>query len=546
MHAFLVIYSKSRPIGAELLPVIADFGMNDARGLVKKEGKQIVFYTGERFAENLYENEESISFVSGHISFEKLNHNSAVSSTVKTWSDMMSRKESQCLAELEGMFAAIHYDRKEHTLVYANDKFGIAPVFVYEDHHYVMLCNEYQPLAKYTSEIDKSAIAEFLTFGVTLGNKTFFRQIKNQEPASVVTVSANKTEQRIYWEPDLPPQKNAGIKSLAKEMHTLFTKVNREYQDAKHVRVCLLTAGADSRLIVSAMTAEQLQETTFYTSNLSFLDPSEDKDVVGASAITSTFKLKHRIEKISFHENSFDESYFEKERVWRDEQVYGGWHGGEFLGGFCFQSAPIRQPLDYKTVDEHYRSLFNWWFRFRQEMHPYASYEKELKKLKGHELLFMIRQMTRSFFTAIYGGTRGHWEHPFQLVNHGYSPFWDSRVLQLLLQVPVEELKHYRFYNEVFKYVDPEFTAIPSNSPLTAKEDSVLPKMEMGIEPKHRVPNTHHKAYQAYLNNASVFRRGFYNKTLRTVLENEMDATTQRWLDLEVWYSSYVSPGYKK
>lgn len=545
MRAFLVIYSKSNHIGTEVLPVIADFGMNDTRRLVKKERKGIVFYTGERFAENLYENETSISFVSGHISFEKLNK-PVVSSITKTWNDVISRKESQCLSDLEGMFAAIHYQQQEHLLMYANDKFGIAPVFVYEDRDYVMLCNEYQPLAKYTGKIDAAAMAEFLTFGVTLGSKTFFSEIKNLEPASLVSVSSAGTEEQIYWKPDLRSDKNANTENLAKEMHALFTKVNREYQEAKHAGVCLLTAGADSRLIVSAMTEEQLQGTTFYTSNLSFLDPLEDKDVVGASAITSKFKLKHRVEKISFHENSFDETYFEKAREWRDEQVYGGWHGGEFLGGFYFHSAPIRQPLDYKTVDEHYRSLFSWWFRFRQKKHPYASYQKELEKLKGHELLFMIHQMTRSFFTAIYGGTRGHWEQPFQLVNHGYSPFWDSRLLQLLLQVPPEELRQYHFYNEVFKHVNPEFTNLPSNSPLTSREDSVLPKMETGIEPKQRVPNTHHRTCKNYLNNASVFKRGYYNKKLRAVLENEFDAITQKWLDLEVWYSSYVSRGHKK
>ncbi len=545
MHAFLVIYSKSGQIGAEVLPVISDFGMNNMRELVKKERKGVVFITGERFAGNLHEDQDSISFVAGHLSFENIAR-SAASSPVSMWHDAISRKDPRCPAKLEGMFAAIHYSREKHVLVYANDKFGIAPVFVYEDRNYLMLCNEYQPLAKYTHSIDKAAMAEFMTLGVTLGSKTFFKQISNLEPASLVHVSSAETKQHIYWKPDLNPKKGADLKSSAKEMHALFTRVNREYQEAKLAGVCLLTAGADSRLIASAMTAEQLQKTTFYTSNLSFLDPSEDKDVAGASAITSKFQLKHRIEKISFHENSFDETYFETERAWRHEQVYGGWHGGEFLGGFCFQAAPIRQPLDYHAVDERYRSLFSRWFRFRQRTHPYASYKKELAKSEAHELLFMIRQMTRSFFTAIYGGTRGHWEQPFQLVNHGYSPFWDSRLLQLLLQVPVDELKHYRFYNEVFKYVDPEFAGIPSNSPMTALQDSVLPKMEAGVEPKHRIPNTHHKAYKTYLDEASGFRRGFYNKSLRKVLENEFDPITQKWLDLEAWYSCYVSRKEKR
>lgn len=543
MAAFLVIYSKSKQIDAKVSQVISEFGMNDARSLVKTEYAGILICTGERFVENLYEQENSISFVSGHISFEQVS-TEAGSSTVRTWDRLMSEQGSACLDQLEGMFAAIHYDKQKHTLLYANDKFGIAPVFVYEDRDYVILCNEYQPLSKYTQAVDTMAVAEYMTFGVTLGSKTFFKKIRNLEPATVVSVSSTVTKQHAYREPAGVPKQPVDLELSAKEMYTLFTKVNREYQDAKLAGVCLLTAGADSRLIVSTMTPEQLQETTFYTSNLSFLDPLEDKDVVGASAITSKFNLKHRIEKISFYENSFDDTYFEKGREWRDQRVCGGWHGGEFLGGYCFQSAPINKPLDYKTVDERYRSLFSWWFRFKQKEHPYTSYKKELDKLKGNEFLFMIQQMTRSFFTTIYGGTRGHWEQPFQLVNHGFSPFWDSRILQRLLQVPVEDLKHYQFYNEVLKHAEKAFTVIPSNSPLTGREDSVLPQMDMGIDPKHRVPDTHHKAYKTYLNDQRIFRRGYYHKMLRRILENEFDKTTQAWLDLEVWYGRYVTGEY--
>jgi hypothetical protein len=113
--------------------------------------------------------------------------------------------------------------------------------------------------------------------------------------------------------------------------------------------------------------------------------------------------------------------------------------------------------------------------------------------------------------------------------------------LQLLLQVPLSELENYNFYNQVFKHADKAFTEIPTNSPLANRTDSVIPKMNSGIEPKHQIPNTHHKAYNDCLNDAKIWKRKYYNKKeLIKTLENEFDTTTKQWLDFEVWYSRYI------
>ncbi len=150
--------------------------------------------------------------------------------------------------------------------------------------------------------------------------------------------------------------------------------------------------------------------------------------------------------------------------------------------------------------------------------------------------------MTRSFFTDIYGGTRGHWVQPFQLMNHGFSPFWDSRILQLISQIPEEQLKNYAFYNEVFKHCKREFTEIPSNSSLTNLPNSILPKMEMGIEPKRHLPQTHNNAYIKCLNSSKTWSKKLYNKNkLLRILNNESHNITKRWLDFEIWYSRYFT-----
>ncbi len=541
MATFLAIYSKIKQFETKLIDsILADFSLNGSRNIINKEFSGFQLFFVDKFQKYFFENETSLSFVSGHVSFDKLGGKRNLG-LAEQFNAVFSTHEIYCLEQLEGAFAFIHYNKITHTLSYANDKFGMFPLFVYEDKNYTVLCNEYQPLTHFSKQLDKEAIVAFLTFGVTLGNTTFFKHIKNLAPATVVVTNKKQTNKTNYWNVKTNLLSDKSIDALTEDMFSLFQKINQESINANVTQLNLLTAGADSRLIVSTLTKEQLNKLKFYTSNLSFLDPLEDKDVVGASAIAAKFNLQHQVEKISFYENSFDTSYYEKERELREKQVYGGWHGGEFLGGFCLNAAPINKKLKYEEVDKKYKSIFNWWFRVTQNKHPFTTYKQELEKLNNNHFLFMIHQMTRSFFSNIYGGTRGHWVQPFQLMNHGFSPFWDSRFLQLILQIPIKELKNYNFYNQVLKHTDKAFTEISSNSPLTNREDSIIPIMNNAIEPKKQIPNTHHKAYKDCLSNDSIWKRGVYNqKELKKILENEFDTTTKQWLDFEVWYSKYI------
>ncbi len=535
---FLAIYSKHKEIDDnKYQKVVADFSCNGLRSIENIGFPKMQLYFVTKVKKYAFKNENNLAFISGHVSFEQIGLG-PYDSKVSAFNEFISRNIN--FEKLEGAFSAVHYNFSTHQLIYLNDKFGIMPLFVYEDNECLLLSNEYQPLAVMNSNLSYDAIAEFLTLGVTLGNKIFYTKINNLAPATYVIVNPSSNIPKQYWQPE-KSYSTKDIDALAKQMYDLFTKINQEYTDEKVSELCLLTAGADPRLIVSTLTPKQLANTNFYTSNLSFLKSTEDKDVIGATALATKFNLQHTVEKISFYENQFEETYFDKERELRAKHLYGGWHGGELLGGFCLNATPINKELNFKEVDEKYRSIFNWWFRFKQPTHPYQSYKNELEKLNGNTFLFMIHQLTRSFFSNIYGGTRGHWVQPFQMMNHGFSPFWDSRFLQLLIQIPLEELKNYNFYNQVFKHIDKSFTEIPTNSPLANREDSVIPKMNNGTEPKHQIPNTHHKAYKDCLHDAKIWNRKYYNKKeLLKISGNEFATTSKQWLDFEVWYSRYV------
>lgn len=548
MATFLAIYSKENKVDhGEIEPVVADFTLHGARPVVKREYPGLLIYVAEQFGRFLFEADDCVSFVSGHISFEGLADKLPAASIAASFDRCISAYGPASLSKLEGAFAALRYNVKEHQLLLANNKFGTFPLFIFENEKYIIVSNEYQPLfcfqPKEKWKLNYEAVTEFFVLGVTLGDKTFFRGISNLSPATYAITETGSLKYRQYWVPEPAIKMEHNVDDLATDLLATFTKVNQEYLEAGHTDMCLLTAGADSRLILATMTDEQRLNTRFYTSNLSFLDAADDKDVIGASMLAKKFGLHHQVEKISFYETPFGTDYFDKERQLRKSQVYGGWHGGEFLGGYMVNLPIAQQQLSFSGLDEKLKSIFSWRFRWKLKLHPYQSYlqEQERHGTPAADVLFLILQATRGFFTGIYSGTRGHWVQPYQLTNHGLSPFWDSRFLQQIIQIPIETLKDYNVYNHIFRQCKKEYTDIPSNSLLTNREDTAIPKLTTGTEPKNQVPNTHHKEYTKRLTDQKVWRRHFYNdRKLKEVLSNELDPLTKRWLDFETWYARYM------
>lgn len=547
MAAFLGIYSKTNRLNDdEIQPVIDDFTRHNKANSVTEKFPGMLLYTAAPFKSELYVTAQSVSYVSGHISFENIKA-IETGSMAEKFGRCISTSAPTLLPALEGAFAALHYDLQTHTLTLANDKFGIFPLFIFEDQNYVIVSNDYQPLIQlkpaHKPKLDYDAIAEFFTLGITLGTKTFFKNIKNLPAASYAVVTEKKLTKQKYWQAKASPKINDDVNLLAEDLFKTFSKINREYADAHPNDIYLLTAGADSRLIIATLSEEQLHAKEFYTSNLSFLDPEEDKDVMGAVQLAEKFGLKHRVEKISFYENQFNTSYFDTERSLRARHLYGGWHGGELLGSFGAIAAPIKKELSFKDADKKLKTVLSWWTRLKLTSHPYKTYLKEKEKFDPalQDFLFITEQLTRSFFTNIYGGTQAYWAQPYQLTKHGFSPFWDSRFLQKLMQVPLNILADYALYNQLFKLCPDVFTKIGSNSPLTKRPDSVLPEIVTGIEPKSKIPDTHHQAYTERMANKDQKRCFFYRDGLKKILANEHDLLTRQWLDFETWYARYIT-----
>jgi hypothetical protein len=555
MPLILGIYHKQGALSpGAVQPMVDAFGGFAHRYLTRKEFPGLLFVSAnEKEGETVFSSDGTAAFVGTlGVALGELGHGQKASRPV---ADDFLEAWKRGTETLEGAFVGAVYDPSAHRLALINDRFGMRPLFICETRDYVGFCNELEPLLRtpgFQFELDTSAIAAFFCLGTTLGEQTFVKGIRNLPPGSVFEVDPMKRDAACgvagpsvgngrIWN-DLPIDRSASIEQHAHRITAILKTVVVQMMDQLTNVRCLLSAGADSRLILSCMPPEQRQRVPWLTSNLSILPPEEDKDVIGAQALAARLGLDHEVLPIAFSELDFGTGYFDQVRNNRWKKIVGGWHGGEFLGGFCSLAAPIRRTLTYKEVDETLRNLFSWRFRRRLEVHPFELYQAALTQAtpENRDFHFQIQQFGRSFFTNIYRGSRGNWLQPYEIINQRFSPFWDSRFLETLLQVPFEMVAGYQLYNVIFRDCLRELTDIPSNSPLTLRADSALPRMTAGTDPKVALKPKYQTALDLYAADRATWQRRIYRKRrMRKGLLDGDAPITMQFIDFEAWLRRY-------
>ncbi len=162
-------------------------------------------------------------------------------------------------ALLRGHWAVAVLDRRSGVFLLANDHFGTRNLFRARTRHGAWLIATH-PAAilahpQVERDVNLAGIAEYLSFGHTLGRKTIFRGIERLPGATCLAFRGGEPVESRYWRPIPPPvQPHVDMADL-EEVRQLF---NRSVERALAIGgpTCLaLTGGMDARAILSAMTA---------------------------------------------------------------------------------------------------------------------------------------------------------------------------------------------------------------------------------------------------------------------------------------------------
>lgn len=110
---------------------------------------------------------------------------------------IIHRGINETLQKLEGMFAFAFYDRVEKTLFLARDRFGIKPLFIYDEDDAFIFASEIQAMRPWIKfEPDQLSISSFLLgfAGPTKGH-SFFKHVKFLPPGTQITIILGKKTQ---------------------------------------------------------------------------------------------------------------------------------------------------------------------------------------------------------------------------------------------------------------------------------------------------------------------------------------------------------------
>lgn len=398
-------------------------------------------------------------------------------------------------AGIDGSFAFALYRAPEHRLVLGNDAFGFHALFVAETDDFVAFCTEYEPLLELPGvdrQLDRDAVAAYYLYGITLRNRTLMKGVSMLPAGTIRTYDAAGARERRHDPLAIPLQQGKTLEEHARAVGDAFIAAVRRAADAFPGAELSLTGGADTRLILSALTPDQRKRHPFVTHYGEKGAEGRDRDVVIAKQLASAAGLRHEAQFIDGGHDEFQPDTFALHRAkGLGERSIAGVLGGEYLGGCCVDVAlfPVNQ-VTRSAVDAKLQRLFDPAFVASLSEHPHDALRAEFGDVhaENKEMMFWVNGFARPFFTQLYFGTAGvrtsTWMVPWQMHQRVVSPFADPQFLRALLAVPFEFLSGYRLYNAIYRSVLPEFTGVPTNSGLAVRSDSVLTMFTGGEEPK--------------------------------------------------------------
>ncbi|MCM0060543.1 MAG: asparagine synthase (glutamine-hydrolyzing) [Algoriphagus sp.] len=190
---------------------------------------------------------------------------------------------------LRGMFALVIYDRKEKEVVFARDRLGKKPLFIYENDEVILFSSEIKFFHAFNTialELDEESLLNFLSLQYIPGPGTIYKKVRQVSPGENYRYTLGKThgETFTYWSIfDYVGQRKELME--LEEVDSLIEK-SIHYRLIANVDIgLLLSGGIDSSLLACYMKELAGKKVKAFT--VGFADTSLDESVFAKKVAAS-------------------------------------------------------------------------------------------------------------------------------------------------------------------------------------------------------------------------------------------------------------------
>ena len=203
----------------------------------------------------------------------------------------------RCLEKLNGMFAFAIWNEKTGELFLARDRVGVKPLYYCQSGDNFLFASEIKAILEFGAEraLDPEALIDYLTLSYVLGDKTFFRDIRQLPAGHFLTVNDGKCRLEQYWDLEF-------VESPKVILGEAVAQVSNAVQEAVRLRLvsdvplgCHLSGGIDSSIVTC--TASQILKERVKTFTGAFnegpeFDESEFAKLVSRFADTEYHEIR--------------------------------------------------------------------------------------------------------------------------------------------------------------------------------------------------------------------------------------------------------------
>lgn len=207
----------------------------------------------------------------------------------------------QFLEHINGFFALALYDTLEKKLILARDRYGVKPLYVYEDDHVLIFASELKSIFEFGTkkEINHNALLEYLQINYINAPLTIMQGVRKMQTASYSMYHCSdgkfatmKHEQSYYEIKHDPSAYIHDYESAKAQLHQLLT-------DAVHRRLvadvplgAFLSGGIDSSIICAIASNQVNKLSTF---SIGYADEKFFDETTYANLVAKKLNTHHTV-----------------------------------------------------------------------------------------------------------------------------------------------------------------------------------------------------------------------------------------------------------